>query len=227
MSESKIDVLDHGYVRLVDHMGNDLSVVRSARVSYNADWREGEEDKDAKLIKYLYKNQHTSPFESVVFTFEVKAPIFIFRQWHRHRTWAFNEISARYTQVDDEFYVPRPEHIGVQSKSNKQVRDLVETDEAKRHVEIADYIMASQYSFDTYERLIAEGWPRELARCVLPVSTYSRMFATVNLNNLLKFLALRDHAHAQWEIREYAKALKQLIQPIVPVTMAVVEELNA
>ena len=100
-------VLDHGYVRLVDHMGSDLSVVRAARVSYDADWRTGEDEgKDAKLIHYLMKNHHTSPFESVTFTFEVKAPIFVFRQWHRHRTWAFNEVSARYSKLPEEFYVP-------------------------------------------------------------------------------------------------------------------------
>jgi thymidylate synthase (FAD) len=102
-----IHVLDHGHVRLVDHMGSDLSIVRNARVSYDAEWRTGEDEgKDAKLIAYLVKNRHTSPFEAVSFTFDVKAPIFVFRQWHRHRTWSFNEVSARYAELPEEFYVP-------------------------------------------------------------------------------------------------------------------------
>src|SRR5687768_15107954 len=118
-----ISVLDHGFIRLVDSMGSDLSVVRSARVSYDAEWRTGEDEgKDAKLINYLMKNRHTSPFESVTFTFEVKAPIFVFRQWHRHRTWSFNEVSARYSELPEEFYVPAVEQITTQSTSNKQMR---------------------------------------------------------------------------------------------------------
>lgn len=124
---NEIKVLDHGYVRLVDHMGNDLSIVRSARVSYNADWRTGEDEgKDEKLIHYLVKNHHTSPLESVQFTFQVKAPIFVFRQWHRHRTQSYNEVSARYTELPEEFYIPAVEHIGEQSSSNKQMRNIVE-----------------------------------------------------------------------------------------------------
>ena len=118
-----IKVLDHGFVRLVDHMGSDLSIVRNARVSYDAEWRAGEDDgKDAKLINYLLKNRHTSPFEAVSFTFDVKAPIFVFRQWHRHRTWSFNEVSARYAALSEEFYVPEPAQITGQAASNKQMR---------------------------------------------------------------------------------------------------------
>lgn len=126
----RIEVLhDGGFVRLVDHMGNDLTIVRSARVSYDADWRAGEdEDKDHKLIKYLWRNKHTSPFEAVTFTFEIKCPIFIRGQWHRHRTWAYNEISARYAPLDEGHYTPKPEMIGVQSVHNKQMRDLGELD---------------------------------------------------------------------------------------------------
>src|SRR6185437_10165910 len=121
----KIDVLDHGFVRLVESKGGDISIVRAARVSYDAEWRAGEnEGSDARLIRYLWKNAHTSPFEHVVFTFEVKAPIFVLRQWHRHRTWSFSELSARYRELPEEFYVPKPEHIGVQSKDNKQMRDM-------------------------------------------------------------------------------------------------------
>lgn len=215
----EIKVLDHGFVRLVDRMGGDLSVVRAARVSYDADWRSGDDDgKDAKLIGYLLKHEHTSPFESVVFTFEVKAPIFVLRQWHRHRTWSYNEISARYTELDEGFYVPEPKHITTQSPTNKQMRTQQQHPDA---VAFADSIRVSCSTTRTlYHRLIQSGCPRELARSVLPVAAYSRMFATVNLLNLLKFLRLRLHPHAQYEIRVYAEALLQLISPHVPVTVS-------
>jgi thymidylate synthase (FAD) len=216
---NEIKVLDHGHVRLVESMGSDLSIVRNARVSYDAEWRTGEDDgKDAKLIDYLIKNNHTSPLESVQFTFDVKAPIFVFRQWHRHRTWSFNEISARYAELPEEFYVPAVEQITTQHTSNKQMR----TDE--RHPRAAAFagLMrdSCEKSFADYQYMISCGVPRELARSVLPVSTYSHMFATVDLHNLMHFLKLRLHSHAQYEIRVYAEAMLQLIEPIVPVAVA-------
>jgi thymidylate synthase (FAD) len=220
---SEINVLDHGYVRLVDSMGNDLSVVRAARVSYDAQWRHGvtSGDSDARLIKYLWANRHTSPFEHVSFTFEVKAPIFVFRQWHRHRTWKFNEVSARYTELPEEFYVPDISKIGVQSKKSKQVREFRNfTDDSQimdRVAQISNYETTCQESFKIYRDLLAKGWPREIARAVLPLATFSSMFATVDLHNLFKFLGLRLHEHAQYEIREYAGAMADLIKPIVPV----------
>lgn len=224
----KTNVLDHGYIRLVDHMGSDVSIVRAARVSYDAAWRAGEnEGSDARLIRYLWQHGHTTPFESVTFAFEVHAPIFVFRQWHRHRTWAINELSARYRELPEQFYVPDPELIGQQSASSKQARVIGEGDlgsltERKREASIVrDYCKAT---FALYRGLIAKGWPRELARSVLPVSTYSHMFATVNLLNLLKFMTLRCDDHAQYEIRVYAEAMRELIRPIVPVAMAVWEE---
>lgn len=219
---SEISVLNLGFVRLVDHMGNDLSVVRAARVSYNADWRVGTEtgDSDERLIKYLWKNKHTSPFEAVVFTFEVKAPIFVFRQWHRHRTWSYNEISARYTELPNEYFLPDPETIGSQSKNNKQVRELSDLDEEKKARVIVKMDSLCMRAFHVYEGLLEDGVPRELARTVLPVATYSRMFATVDLLNLLKFLTLRTHPHAQYEIQRYAFALLELIRPIVPVCVS-------
>lgn len=216
----KIDVLDHGFVRLVDSMGSDLSVVRAARVSYDAAWRAGEnEGSDERLLNYLWRNHHSTPFESVTFTFEVKAPIFVFRQWHRHRTWSYNELSARYKELPEEFYIPNVEQIGQQSKSSKQARELTEEVDLRRHEEVAALRDLCNNSFYTYHALIESGWPRELARCALPVNTYSHMFCTVNLLNLLKFITLRDHDHAQYEIRVYAEAMKKLIEPIVPVTM--------
>jgi len=214
----KIDVLDHGFVRLVEHMGSDLSIVRNARVSYDAEWRTGEDDgKDEKLIRYLWKNRHTSPFEAVTFTFDIKAPIFVYRQWHRHRTWSYNEISARYSELPEEFYVPDPAQITTQGTGNKQMR----TDEQNPHAAYIWDTIRNQCvdAFAVYKELLRVGTPRELARGVLPVNTYSHMFGTVNLNNLFKFLELRLHAHAQYEIRVYAEAILKLITPIVPIAV--------
>jgi thymidylate synthase (FAD) len=217
----KIDVLpcvdgSPGFVRLADAMGNDLSIVRSARVSYDADWRTGEDEgNDEKLINYLWKNKHTSPFESVRFTFEVKAPIFVIRQWHRHRTWSYNEISGRYTELNEGFYVPNHEVITTQSTSNKQMR----TTEQNVHADQISTILkdACELNFAHYRDLLDLGCPRELARILLPLSTYSRMFATVDLHNLFHFLKLRLHSHAQYEIKVYAEAMLELIKPLVPV----------
>ena len=211
-----IKVLDHGHVRLVEHMGSDQSVVRNARVSYDAAPRS--DGSDEKLLHYLVKNGHTSPFESVQFTFDVKAPIFVFRQWHRHRTWSYNEVSARYTELPEEFYVPLVENITTQSKSNKQMR----TDDQHVQAKLIRSMIYDQCTtaFSIYRALLDGGTPRELARGVLPMNTYSHMFATVDLHNLMHFLRLRLHPHAQYEIRVYAEAMLQLIAPIVPVSVS-------
>lgn len=217
----KIDVLDHGFVRLIDHMGSDLSVVRAARVSYDAAWRSGEDEgSDIRLIRYLWKNRHTSPFEAVEFQFEVKAPIFVFRQWHRHRTWAFNELSARYRELPEEFYLPDPSMIGKQATTNKQGRQDEGTDVEQRSAEVLMLESSCLEAFATYKTLLASGWPRELARSVLPVNTYSHMFAKVDLRNLLGFLDLRVNPHAQYEIRVYAEAMREMAFSVVPVCMA-------
>lgn len=220
----KIDVLDHGFVRLVEHMGSDLSIVRAARVSYDAAWRAGEDEgSDARLIDYLWRNRHTTPFESVEFQFEVRAPIFVFRQWHRHRTWSFNEVSARYTELPSDFYVPDASLIGRQSKNNKQARDITPLSEDELRFakgSLRGYEATCNEAFRRYHELIIDGWPRELARAVLPVATYSHMFAKVDLLNLLKFLDLRMHEHAQLEIRVYAEAMRDLIRPLVPTSLA-------
>lgn len=223
MNQQRINVLDHGFVRLIESMGSDLSIVRNARVSYDAEWRTGEDEgKDLKLLNYLIKNKHTSPFESCVFTFEVKAPIFVFRQWHRHRTWSFNEISARYAELPEEFYIPALEQITQQSASNKQMR----TGEVNENAAIiqANIRVTSKDSFKTYQNMIQLGCPRELARSVLPVGTYSHMFATVDLHNLMHFLKLRLHSHSQYEIRVYAEAMLKLIELIVPHSVAAFKE---
>ncbi|MCC0035436.1 MAG: FAD-dependent thymidylate synthase [Hoeflea sp.] len=227
----KIDVLDHGFVRLVESMGSDLSVVRAARVSYDAAWRSGEDEgSDARLIRYLWRNKHTSPFEAVEFQFEVKAPIFVFRQWHRHRTWSFNELSARYRQLPEEFYAPDLAVIGVQSTVNKQARTVEEMspdDEYRRTVQLENYRNHCEDSFALYRDMIEKEWPRELARAVLPVSTYSHMFAKVDLRNLLGFLDLRCHPHAQHEIRVYADAMRTLAQKVAPICIAAWEDYRA
>ena len=223
--KQKINVLDHGFVRLVDHMGDDLSIVRSARVSYDAEWRTGEDaGADEKLIRYLMRNRHTSPFECVNFTFEVKAPIFVFRQWHRHRTWSYNEVSARYSQLPGEFYLPAREHVGVQSSHNKQMRDIggIEPRDPCLFLEALEQHCIS--GADQYEVALANGIPRELARCFLSVNTYSHMFASVDLHNLFHFLRLRLHEHAQYEIRVYAEAILELIRDVAPVAVAAFEE---
>jgi len=225
-----VKVLDHGLVRLVDSMGNDLSIVRNARVSYDAEWRAGEDEgSDERLINYLYKNGHNTPFESVTLTFEIKAPIFVLRQWHRHRTQSYNELSARYKELPEEFYIPEPHLVGKQNKDNKQMRDPLSiidfqnlSTEEQRHTHSMLGAMKDQneISFILYKALISEGMPRELARSVLPVGTYSHMFATMNLHNLFNFLRERLHVHAQYEIRVYAEAMLKLIEPVVPVAVA-------
>lgn len=247
----KIDVLDHGFARLVSYMQpagrgeifrdhhdigsvepvdpvqphwtGDLEIVRNARVSYDADWRTGDDDgKDAKLINRMARDRHSSPFEAMVFTFEIKAPIFVLRQWHRHRTWSYNEVSARYAELPEEFYVPAVEQITTQHTSNKQMR----TDE--QHPAAAAVRLSvnkhCRQAFAIYREMLADGVPRELARGVLPLNTYSRMFATVDLHNLFHFMTLRRPEHAQYEIRVYAEALLQLIEPICPVAVAAFKE---
>lgn len=229
---NQINVLDHGFARLVSYMQpaeqqggwtGDLEVVRNARVSYDAEWRTGEDaGKDAKLIDYLVKNHHTSPLEAMVFTFEIKAPIFVVRQWHRHRTWSYNEVSARYSELPAEFYVPEVDQITMQSTSNKQMRTTERHSSADRiHFAIRQHCAVA---FEVYQQLIQLGTPRELARGVLPLNTYTHMFATVDLHNLAHFLRLRLHEHAQYEIRVYAEALLKLIEPVVPETAKALKE---
>lgn len=224
-----INVLDHGFVRLIDSMGSDLSVVRGARNSHDAAWRAGlSEGSDQRLVNYLWRNAHTAPFETVTFTFEIKCPIFVARQWHRHRTWSYNEVSARYTELPEEFYVPDAAQIGTQDTVNRQGRVVAHGDQmaettalARRH-QLFWYTNHCREAFRQYRQALAPvesggwGWPRELARCYLPVSAYTKFFGTVNLLNLFRFMKLRSDPHAQHEIRVYSDAMRELIKPIVP-----------
>lgn len=215
------NVLDYGHVALVESMGNDLSIVRNARVSYDAEMRTGEDaGKDEKLINYLVKNNHTSPLESVQFTFDIKCPIFVARQWHRHRTWSFNEVSARYSELPEEFYIPDESQITTQHTSNKQMR----TTEQHKHSKVWQECMArhNKEAFMHYHAMIADGVPRELARTVLPVATYTHFFGTVDLSNLMKFIGLRSHSHAQYEIRVYSDAMLKIIKDICPIAVAAI-----
>lgn len=219
----KIDILDHGFVRLVDHMGSELSVVRAARASYDAACRVGTDKDDAKLIHYLWSHGHTSPFEAVTFTFEIKAPIFVLRQWPRYRTWSYNEVYARYSELNEEYYVPGMDQVREQSKADKQGRgEVLQKSIASEATRLID--ITCTRSFLNYRELLRMGVAREIARSVLPVSAYSHMFATVNLLNLFRFLALRCDEHVQWEIRQYAETMKELIRPVVPLCLAAWEE---
>ena len=211
------DILDSGYLTLIDVMGTDKDIARSARVSYNNHNSQKTDADDRRLIHYLMKNRHTSPFEMCELKFQVKCPIFIARQWMRHRTWSFNEISGRYTEFDDDFYSPLRSRVKTQSETNKQCsgQDLGE------HIQDKVYSIINQTtddSFEAYKKAIELGCARELSRIVLPLNTYTNFIAKVDLSNLLKFIQLRDHAHAQWEIQEYARALGEVVKDLFPFT---------
>jgi len=215
-----IKVLDRGEVALIDHMGNDQSIVNSARISYSKGAKKVSNDRD--LIRYLMRHRHTSPLEHVEFQFYVKAPIFIFRQWHRHRTWAFSEISGRYSDLPEEFYVPEENKITKQSKSNKQ-GGSEEILEYARSIQ-QSFFNESSNDFSRYNSRLKSGMRKELARINLPLSTYSEMYAKVDLHNLFHFLSLRLDSHAQYEIRVYAEAIAELIKPIVPLAWEAFED---
>ena len=210
-----VQILDHGLLRLIDYMGGELAISRNARVSYDAEPRE----EDRGLIKYLLMNGHNTPFESTCITFEVKAPIFVFRQWHRHRTQSYNELSARYRQLPEEFWVPEAKDITKQSKDNKQMRTDEQHPEAEE-IQIA-IIAANRASFQVYKQLIRDECPREIARSVLPVGTYSHMFTTANLYNWFRFCKERSHEHAQYEIRVFSDAILIMLGEIAPIATQV------
>ena len=200
-----------GWIGLVDHLGTETSIVNAARVSFGK-MRTEMDERDGKLIRYLIANHHSSPLEHVVFTFLVHCPLFVRSQWHRHRTWSYNEISRRYTQEDITFYVP--DELREQAESDRQA-----SVEAKNIDQAACREMIrkqNQQAFETYEKLLAAGVCREQARGVLPQNMMTTFWGTVDLNNLIKFLQLRESPHAQMEIRVYADAIKQMIKPLFP-----------
>lgn len=213
----EIKCLDKGFVRLVDYMGDDSSIVQAARVSYGKGTKTKRADRE--LIRYLMRHRHTSPFEMVEFKFHVKLPIFVARQWIRHRTANVNEYSGRYSEMKDEFYVPELEQIRPQSTSNRQGRsdNPIDKEVAKKVQNIFEKAHASLYS--EYKWLISIDLARELARINLPLSTYTEWYWKIDLHNLLHFLKLRLDTIAQYEIRVYAEKIIELIEPIVPITI--------
>lgn len=217
MAHPEIPVLDRGFVRLIDHMGTDLTVVNAARVSFGRR-KEAFDDKDAELVDYLAHHEHTAPFRHAYLTFHVKAPIFVFRQWMKHRIASdFNEISGRYVEFrEDEFYVPA--QFRQQAKVNKQGSEG-EIDEAHRGKALQVFQEACQQSVAHYKQLIELGVCREQARCVLPLGLYSEVYWTASLQAVAHFLHLRLDGHAQWEIRQYAQAVRQVTEPLFPVAL--------
>ena len=213
----KIDVLDKGFVELVASMGSDQTVVDAARVSVSGPGVKLVR-KDEKLIKYLATNKHYSPFEHVAFTFRVKAPIFVIRQWFRHRTWAYSEQSARYGEMVDEFYLPEISRYQAQSKDNKQASG--DGLDCATQVTLAQTLeVNTKQAYANYEWALKEGLARETARLMLPVNLYSTFYGTVNLRNLAAFLQLRIHPHAQKEIQDYGRALYKVAKEVAPVAL--------
>ncbi|MDR1034217.1 MAG: FAD-dependent thymidylate synthase [Bifidobacteriaceae bacterium] len=211
--DKEFKVLDKGFVRLVDYMGSDDRIVQSARVSYGDGTKSYRAD--AALIDYLLRNKHTSPFEQVILTFHVKLPIFVARQWIRHRTARLNEISGRYSVMKDDFYVPELQDISVQSTDNKQGRgDALDTQDAE-NVQNA-MSEAQKIAYDSYLELVDKDIARELARINLPLSLYTEWYWQIDLHNLFHFIELRLHSHAQKEIRDYAEVLLNIAKAVAP-----------
>ncbi|WP_129409360.1 FAD-dependent thymidylate synthase [Marinitoga lauensis] len=195
-------------------LGNDRTAVKAARVSYGKEI--SNDDKDKKLIYYLMKHKHHSPFEHQVFTFHVKTPIFIARQWMRHRIGSYNEISRRYTtKYAEEFYIP--DHIRIQDTVNKQ-GSIKTNDEHMQNKAINIINYTYDYLFETYNKLLEMGVAREMARMILPVGQYTQFYWTVNTRSLMNFLNLRADSHAQWEIQQYAVALAEVFKEKLPWT---------
>lgn len=208
-----LPVLDHGFVRYIDHMGTDTRIVEAARISYRAPSKGAEADQ--KLLEYLWKNKHTSPFEMAKITLNIKLPIFVMRQYVRHRMQNLNEVSARYTELPEEFYIP--EVWRVQAAGNKQCSVEDETkSEAWHHNNTQALAEHSRESYRLYQALIANGVAREMARMVLPVNIYTEIYACWDLKNLMHFITLREDSHAQAEIQEYGKAIKAIVSKFFP-----------
>ena len=220
--DERLEVLDHGFVRLVDYLGGDARIVQSARVSYGEGTRTVRED--AALIDYLLRHAHTSPFEQVVLTFHLKMPIFVARQWMRHRTARANEISGRYSVLPGEFYLPDPEQLRPQSRTNKQGRadETVPEELQETVLRLLRTSQAGRYA--EYETMLEDGLARELARIHLPLSLYTEMYWQIDLHNLMHFLRLRMDAHAQYEIRVYGQALARCARAVAPLAYEAFEE---
>jgi len=211
--ENAIKCLDKGFVRLVDSMGGDDAIVQAARVSYGQGTSKVSQDRG--LIRYLMRHRHTTPFEMVEFKFHCKMPIFVARQWVRHRTANINEYSLRYSEARDEFYMPDPEHIQFQSALNKQGRMGEVPTELKQKV-LDSFKEISERSFAIYSELNEAGVARELARSILPVNLYTEWYWKNDLHNLLHFVGLRSDSHAQYEIRVFSDAMAESVKAVAP-----------
>ena len=215
-------ILDHGYVLAIDIWGSDEDIISAARMSTNKGflgWGTEENPGDEKLLKYLWTNKHYTPFEMAGLTIEVKAPIFVFREWHRHRTQSYNEMSARYVPLPDENYIPTFERCLSVSTTNKQasaISDCVNSEHIGSWlIKLDAFYKIAQ---ELYQNGLSAGIPKEIARIVLPVGRYSRMRASANLRNWLAFTTLRSDEHAQWEIRQYSHAVEEIIKSQFPRT---------
>jgi len=218
------EVLDHGFLRVIDYMGDDSAVVQAARVSYGRGTRKVSED--AGLIRYLMRHRHSTPFEMCEIKFHVKLPVFVARQWIRHRMASVNEYSARYSILDREFYLPAPEQLAAQSRSNRQGRDAVLAPEVAEQV-LGLLRRDADQCFEDYETLLdpeGVGLARELARMNLTLNTYTQWYWKIDLHNLMHFIALRADAHAQYEIRVYADIMRQILKAWVPATADAFEQ---
>lgn len=216
-----INVLDHGFVRIVDYMGDDSSIVQAARVSYGAGTRLRREDE--KLIRYLMRNRHMTPFEMCEIKLHVKLPIFVARQWIRHRTANVNEYSGRYSVMDEDFYVPEKKDFLLQSRSNKQGREGKLPDDVIE-ASLQSIRELSELGYETYKAMIDAGVARELARMVLGTNFYTQWYWKIDLRNLFNFLALRTDSHAQFEIRAYAWVIDAIVSKWVPMAHAAYKE---
>lgn len=218
-------VLDHGYVKFIESWGSDEAIICAARMSTSKSflgWGTNEKPGDEKLLKYLYENKHSTPFEMAGLVIEVQAPIFCFREWHRHRTQSYSELSARYTPLPDLNYVPTVERLLLNSKTNKQagtIKDAKELTEAGAQAFREELDRMYNLQEAMYQHSLRSGVPKELARIMLPVGRYSRMRASANLRNWMLFMTLRLAPGAQYEIREYAKAVAKILREIFPRTM--------
>ena len=224
ITDETIQVLDHGFVRLDDSMADDLSVVNAARVSF-ARRKEAMDESDEGLIRFLLRERHGTPFEHNSFRFHVRAPLFVAREWFRHRVGSFNEFSMRYAKASDEFYVPEPEDVRSQvGKPGAYSFETVEPELAEATREELRAVYDAAYA--TYERLVERGVARELARLVMPVGAYTEFYWTVNARSLMNFVSLRAAETAQREIRRYAEACETFLEQKMPVTHAAFVENN-
>ena len=219
------EVLDHGLVRVIDYMGDDAAITQAARVSYGRGTKAVQNDEG--LIRYLMRHWHSTPFEMCEVKFHVKLPVFVARQWIRHRTANVNEYSARYSILDREFYIPAPEHLAAQSTVNNQGRgEMLVGEEAARVLDILRE--DAMRSYDHYEAMLSQdgqkGLARELARMNLPANVYTQWYWKVDLHNLFHFLRLRADAHAQYEIRVYAETMCRIVKDWVPIAYGAFED---